>query len=54
MSDEKKSLNRNLAIKIANQLDIAGYEDAAEYVRSDFMALQINLVLREHSEIESE
>ncbi len=45
--EEKEPLNRKLATKIANQLDIAGYEDAAEYVRSDFMAVQIGLVLRE-------
>ncbi len=44
---ENEPLNRKLAEKIANQLDIAGYDDAADYVRSDFIAVQINLVLRE-------
>jgi hypothetical protein len=48
MPKEKEPLNQRLARKIAQQLEIAGWDDAAEYVASDFMATQIQLVLREH------
>lgn len=47
MTEKSEALNRKLARKIASQLAIAGWQDAADYVRSDFMATQINLVLRE-------
>ncbi len=47
MSEKTEPINRKIARKIANQLMIAGYEDAAEYVMSDFMAIQINIVINE-------
>jgi hypothetical protein len=40
-------LNRKIARKIARQLDLGGWHDAAAYVESDFIATQISLVLSE-------
>ncbi|MBG6161487.1 Arc/MetJ-type ribon-helix-helix transcriptional regulator [Labrenzia sp. EL_195] len=47
MNKGEETLTRRLARKIARQVELGGWHDAADYVRSDFMAVQINLVLRE-------